>query len=157
MDAGIIDAAVTALLRTPGAVVGTAAAPLRSMTEFRDPNVVKVVTGVDGRALYFSRAPIPLNRDRPEEPGEFGALRHVGVYAYRVGFLRAYVSMPATALERTESLEQLRVLEHGHVIGVARVATAHGELLSLPYSVELNDIPVAVSYTHLTLPTNREV
>ncbi|MFO0083714.1 MAG: 3-deoxy-manno-octulosonate cytidylyltransferase [Phycisphaerales bacterium] len=125
MDAGIIDAAVTALLRTPGAVVGTAAAPLRSMTEFRDPNVVKVVTGVDGRALYFSRAPIPLNRDRPEEPGEFGALRHVGVYAYRVGFLRAYVSMPATALERTESLEQLRVLEHGHVIGVARVATAH--------------------------------
>ncbi len=125
MDPGVIDSAVEALLGTPGAVVGTAAAPLMSMSEVRDPNVVKVVTGVDGRALYFSRAPIPLNRDRPDEPGLFGPLRHVGVYAYRRGFLRQYVAMQATPLERTESLEQLRVLENGYVIGVSRVAAAH--------------------------------
>lgn len=115
MAGSVIDAAVAALLQTPGAQVGTVAAPIASAAEFADRNIVKVVRGAAGQGLYFSRAAIPHDRDGQSL---VAPLRHIGVYAYRVGFLRHYVALAPTPLERTEQLEQLRVLESGHVIGV---------------------------------------
>jgi len=89
-----------------------------------DPNAVKVVRDAAGRALYFSRAPIPWQRDRFARdqvgallPGEF--LRHIGIYAYRAGFLDTFTRLPPGKLELLEGLEQLRVLEAGHAIAVA--------------------------------------
>ncbi len=107
--------------------VGTVAAPLLEC-EAADPNIVKVVRTLDGRALYFSRAKIPHVRDAGEgaqEGGGAGLLRHVGVYVYRVGFLRRYAALPPTPLEQAERLEQLRVLEHGYSIGVGLTERAH--------------------------------
>ncbi len=121
MAGSVIDAAVAALLQTPGAQVGTVAAPITSAAEFADRNIVKVVRGAGGQGLYFSRAPIPHDRDSQHLAPP---LRHIGVYAYRVGFLRKYVNLAPTPLERTEQLEQLRVLETGHTIGVHLTATA---------------------------------
>jgi 3-deoxy-manno-octulosonate cytidylyltransferase (CMP-KDO synthetase) len=125
LDPGAIDAAVGALLRT-GAPMATAAAPMAEGEEAADAAVVKVVRRLDGTALYFSRSVIPFDRD-----GRGGAaarpLRHVGVYAYRRSFLERYAAMAPTPLERVESLEQLRVLEHGHAIAVALCErAAHG-------------------------------
>lgn len=126
MPPGVLDAAAGAMLASNGrreCDVGTAAAPLADARELRDANVVKVVVALDGRALYFSRAPIPHDRDG-DATGP-APLRHIGVYAYRAGFLRRYARLPATPLERAEKLEQLRVLEHGHSIGVGVVPAAH--------------------------------
>lgn len=125
MPPEVIDAAVDALVRTPGAVVGTVCCGLGAGEDPSNPNIVKVVRRADGCALYFSRARVPVDRD-----GRGGAdsepLRHVGVYVYRVSFLKKYVAMPSTPLERAESLEQLRVLENGHLIAVARCDAARG-------------------------------
>lgn len=93
----------------------TAAHPLVEDQEFQSPHVVKVVCDQKGRALYFSRAPIPWPRLTPV-PG--GPLRHIGLYAYRVGFLRLFTSWQPCPLEQCEGLEQLRALEHGASIGV---------------------------------------
>ena len=119
MDPAVIDAAV-ALSRSSGAEVATVASPLASHESFDNPNIVKVVLRADGMALYFSRAMIPF----PRQGGAAGtaeaapALKHVGLYVYRAGFLARYVTLAPTPLERTEMLEQLRVLEHGHRIAV---------------------------------------
>lgn len=99
--------------------MATLAESICSSTELENPNVVKVVTDVNGLALYFSRAAIPFNRDRAQTISEFPYLRHIGIYAYRAGFINQYISWPATALEQIESLEQLRVLYHGENIHVA--------------------------------------
>ena len=85
---------------------------------------MKLVRAGDGRALYFSRAPIPwardgFARDRGTLPADTVFLRHIGIYAYRAGFLRRFAGLPRTPLEQAESLEQLRALEHGHAIAVA--------------------------------------
>lgn len=116
IDPSIIDAAVALSLRT-GAPVSTIASPLDPSHSHSDPNIVKVVLRVDGHALYFSRAPIPF----PREGGDRSSpvLKHIGLYVYRVGFLQKYVTWAPTPLERTEMLEQLRILEHGHAIAVA--------------------------------------
>ncbi len=98
------------------ATLGVALAP----DDAGNPNVVKVVVGLDGRALYFSRAPIPYARDGIAPAG--GVLRHVGVYAYRRRFLLTLAALPQTPLERAESLEQLRALEHGYDIAVVRTS-----------------------------------
>ncbi|MFT3685102.1 MAG: 3-deoxy-manno-octulosonate cytidylyltransferase [Phycisphaerales bacterium] len=125
MPPEVIDAAATTLVNTPTAVVGTACCAFGPGEDPANPNIVKVVRGIDGRALYFSRSRIPFDRDA--RGGEDARpLRHVGVYAYRVGFLKTYVTLPSTPLERAESLEQLRVLEHGHTIAVARCDAASG-------------------------------
>lgn len=127
----VIDAAARALVQTQGASVGTVCTPLSPAAgeSVSNPNIVKVVRGASthgiARALYFSRAAIPVDRDNRAEPAA-EPMRHVGVYAYRVGFLKQYVAMPSTPLERAESLEQLRVLEHGHTIAVARCDEASG-------------------------------
>ena len=86
--------------------------------DFNDPNVVKVACDGGGRALYFSRAPIPWNRDAPATLTP-ASLRHIGIYAYRVGALRRLASLPASRLEQIEKLEQLRALENGMEIRVA--------------------------------------
>ncbi len=117
IDGGVIDAVVEALLADPGAAIATAAHPADPGAG-TDPNRVKVVVDRRGRALYFSRSPIPWAAAGSEGPP---LLQHVGVYAYRRPFLLEYVSLPPTPLERAEGLEQLRALEHGHAIAVAAV------------------------------------
>lgn len=124
IDPSIIDAAVGSLLST-GAEVATVASPVRSPDEAVNPNVVKVVLRTDFTALYFSRAPIPFDRAAGAGAAGPAALRHVGLYAYRVDFLTRYAALPQTPLEQLESLEQLRVLEHGHRIGVAIRESSH--------------------------------
>jgi 3-deoxy-manno-octulosonate cytidylyltransferase (CMP-KDO synthetase) len=99
----------------PGATIATLTAPLDHEAEFRDPNFVKVVTDKHGWALYFSRAPIPWPRDG----GMPIVRRHVGLYAYRAGGLKAISAAPPCALEETERLEQLRALWLGFRIIVA--------------------------------------
>jgi 3-deoxy-manno-octulosonate cytidylyltransferase (CMP-KDO synthetase) len=118
--------AAVELVRGGGWEVGTVATPIRSMDEWREAAVVKVVRGDDGRALYFSRAPVPHPRDA--EPGfATGAyLRHVGIYAYTRDALLRWVSLPESELERIEKLEQLRALAAGLRIGVAVGERAEG-------------------------------
>ncbi|CAN5154319.1 3-deoxy-manno-octulosonate cytidylyltransferase [soil metagenome] len=98
--------------------IATAAHAIDSLADFLNPNIVKVVLDDHGRALYFSRAPIPWPRDANGRPGAVEALRHVGLYAYRAGFLRRYPTLPVPAAERLESLEQLRALAAGDRISV---------------------------------------
>lgn len=123
LDPSVIDTAVSALINTPGASVGTVASVITDAEDLQNRNIVKVVRRLDGAALYFSRSPIPCDRD-DQRLTEVRGLRHVGVYAYRHSFLSRYVNMPATPLERAEQLEQLRVLEHGHTIGVLVCSSA---------------------------------
>ncbi|MCZ6889200.1 MAG: 3-deoxy-manno-octulosonate cytidylyltransferase [Gammaproteobacteria bacterium] len=103
--------------------VATLSEPLRDAASVFDPNIVKVVCNTGGRALYFSRAPIPFARGRFEQTPPralgHGWCRHIGIYAYRVGALRRFVTLPASRLEQTEALEQLRLLENGIDIVVA--------------------------------------
>lgn len=105
------------------APMATLATEIVHAHEVFDPNVVKLVRTINGRALYFSRAPMPWARDafakdRETLPIELPFLRHIGIYAYRAGFLKRYASLSRTPLEQAESLEQLRVLEHGYPIAV---------------------------------------
>jgi 3-deoxy-manno-octulosonate cytidylyltransferase (CMP-KDO synthetase) len=120
----LIREVAAALAAHPEASIATAAHPIHAASEFFDPNVVKVVLDRAGFAQYFSRAPIPFARDafarsREELPANFPALRHIGIYAYRVRFLREYATLEPTSGERFEALEQLRALAHGHRIAVA--------------------------------------
>ncbi|GAB3733800.1 3-deoxy-manno-octulosonate cytidylyltransferase [Luteimonas pelagia] len=117
--------AVASTLAGSGASMATLATPVEDAAMLFDPNTVKVVRDDAGFALYFSRAPIPWHRDGfATEPtrlpsGDAGAwLRHIGIYAYRAGFLRRFATMPPGRLERIESLEQLRALEAGVRIAV---------------------------------------
>lgn len=124
IDPRLIREVAARLAARPEASIATAAAPIESAATFFDPNVVKVVTDATGFAQYFSRAPIPFARDsfaksRDALPPGFPALRHIGIYAYRVRFLREYASLQPTAAERFEALEQLRALGHGYRIAVA--------------------------------------
>lgn len=132
IDPALIREAARQLVLHDDAVMATLAHPIHDHADFINPNVVKVVPDEAGYALYFSRAPIPWPRDafsaRQPMPHEFGALRHIGLYAYRAGFLRIYASLGRSPLERHEMLEQLRVLWHGYRIslGVTPIAPAPG-------------------------------
>lgn len=124
IDPLLIRAVAKELALRPKASIATAVHPITSARVFFDPNVVKVVHDTDGYATYFSRAPIPYARDafaatKGKLPADFPALRHIGIYAYRVGFLRKYSALSQTPAERFEALEQLRALGHGHRIAVA--------------------------------------
>jgi 3-deoxy-manno-octulosonate cytidylyltransferase (CMP-KDO synthetase) len=115
--------AVAQALLDDDAPMATLATPVLDAEELFDSNVVKLVRTATGRALYFSRAPLPWARDAFAEnrhtlPPQTPFLRHIGIYAYRAGFLARYAKLAQTPLERTESLEQLRVLEYGHAIAV---------------------------------------
>jgi 3-deoxy-manno-octulosonate cytidylyltransferase (CMP-KDO synthetase) len=126
----LVEQAADLLQRDTVAGIATLAAPVGSLEEFLDPNVVKVVTAHDGAALYFSRAPIPWSRDGASgglasQRVFAGAMRHVGIYAYRVGALKQITRLPQSGLEGREKLEQLRALESGIRIVV-------GSCLELP-------------------------
>ena len=115
--------AVAAALADGDAPMATLATRIDDIAELWDPNVVKVVRDASGRALYFSRSPLPWPRDafavrRDALPPGVPFLRHIGIYAYRAGFLRRFAALPRTPLERIESLEQLRALENGFAIAV---------------------------------------
>ncbi len=133
---------VAALLaRQPDCAIATAAHPLHDAAEFFSPNVVKVVVDRTSRALLFSRAPIPWARDafaadRSALPVGLPALRHVGLYAYRGAFLRAYPKLARDPLEAFESLEQLRALTHGYRIAVLMLAAALPPGVDTPEDLE---------------------
>ena len=115
--------AVATLLRDTGAAISTLAAAIEDAAQLFDPNVVKLVRADNGDALYFSRAPIPWQRDefardRTVLPANGLWFRHIGIYGYRTGTLKQFAAMPRGRLEQTESLEQLRALEAGLRIAV---------------------------------------
>jgi 3-deoxy-manno-octulosonate cytidylyltransferase (CMP-KDO synthetase) len=129
IDPAVIRACAQALSDDATCAIATAAHRIDSAEEFFNANVVKVVCSANKRALYFSRAPIPWARDafatnRNALPADFHALRHVGLYAYRVSFLRDYATLKPTPAELAESLEQLRALEHGYGITVLELTEA---------------------------------
>jgi 3-deoxy-manno-octulosonate cytidylyltransferase (CMP-KDO synthetase) len=137
----LIDAVAVALEKDPGAAIATASHAIHMASDAFNPNVVKVVTAQNGRALYFSRAPIPWHRDgfamnREELPADFNLQRHIGIYAYRVGFLRRYGSLLPSPLERWESLEQLRALWHGDAITVVEIDGAPPAGVDTPEDLE---------------------
>jgi 3-deoxy-manno-octulosonate cytidylyltransferase (CMP-KDO synthetase) len=136
IDPALINACAEQLDQRPDCMVSTAAHPLEDASHFGNPNVVKVVTDAAGRALYFSRAPIPWWRDAPtsgQPASGLGApLRHIGIYGYRAGFLRRFPQLPPSPLEQVESLEQLRVLWHGERIAVHVTQQAPGAGVDTP-------------------------
>jgi 3-deoxy-manno-octulosonate cytidylyltransferase (CMP-KDO synthetase) len=121
IDPALIDACAHLLMQQTDCVMCTAAHPLHDPIDLCNPHVVKVVLDAQQRALYFSRAPIPWWRDAAA-PGQISPLaaplRHIGLYGYRAGFLKQFPHLTASPLETIESLEQLRVLWHGHRIAV---------------------------------------
>jgi len=118
IDPKLIDEVALTLARSQQAVMATACHPIHDEPTLLNPNVVKVVMDAQGHALYFSRSPIPYPRDAQFKQS-IQAHRHIGIYAYRVGFLKHYADLTASAPEKIESLEQLRVLHHGYKIAVA--------------------------------------
>lgn len=130
-----------ALAGHPDADMSTACHAIHSSRELFDPNCVKVVLDQAGDAMYFSRAPIPwardaFARDRDSVPAGLPVYRHIGIYAYRCGFLRRYPQLPAPAIEKFEALEQLRALWHGHRISVAITEQAPEAGVDTPADLE---------------------
>jgi 3-deoxy-manno-octulosonate cytidylyltransferase (CMP-KDO synthetase) len=138
MPMALIDQ-VAALIASTDTPIATLAWPLESPEEMRNPSVAKVVLDAEGDALYFSRAPIPWNRDEP--PTRDGvavaqALRHIGLYAYRAGALRELTSAPPCELEEIEKLEQLRALYLGLRIRVGIARSLPGQEVNTPEDLE---------------------
>ena len=131
IDPQLINAVARLLQADSSAAIATCASRIRDIGTLFNPNAVKVVCNAAGHALYFSRAPLPWARDAfaqsPDTlPADLNALHHIGLYAYRAGFLRQFGRLPQGPLERWESLEQLRALENGHTIAV-HVCDTHPE------------------------------
>jgi len=134
------------LARRTAASIATACHAIADPAEAFNPNVVKVVVDHAGNALYFSRAPIPFARDAWSAhlggsapailPEGLPCYRHIGIYAYRAGFLRAYAKLAPAPIEQFEALEQLRALWHGHRIAVAVVAAAPPPGVDTPADLE---------------------
>ncbi|MBF0358376.1 MAG: 3-deoxy-manno-octulosonate cytidylyltransferase [Magnetococcales bacterium] len=130
LDPNSINQGVAPLLADETISMGTLAHPMHNPADMDNPNVVKVVTDQQGFALYFSRSPIPFNRNRPDSSTDQagvittppGTLRHIGLYVYRADFLQKFAAMAPTPLEQLENLEQLRALEHGYKIRVVSIA-----------------------------------
>jgi 3-deoxy-manno-octulosonate cytidylyltransferase (CMP-KDO synthetase) len=125
----VIDATAAHLAQRSDAAMATLVHPIHEVGDALNPNIVKCVIDERGNALYFSRAPIPYARDAwktvPSRlPADLPIFRHIGMYAYRARFLRAFPSLVVPAIERFESLEQLRALAHGFQIAVMRVNEA---------------------------------
>ena len=134
----MIDECAALLAARPDCVMSTVAHAITDAQEFLNANVVKVVLDAKGRALYFSRAPIPCWRDgqAAANPGEPLPLRHVGLYAYRAGFLRRFSQLAVAPLEQIEALEQLRVLWHGERIAVHVSSQRPGPGVDTPADLE---------------------
>lgn len=124
----LISAVAQHLHDHPECAIATACHPIHDEASMRNPNIVKAVLDKHGNALYFSRAPIPWPRDAYAKdqplPADVNVLRHIGIYAYRAGFLRAYGRLAPAPIEQVESLEQLRALYHGYKIGVTKTDQA---------------------------------
>ena len=116
----------------PQAAIATLKTPINDADDFQDPNVVKVVSDLHERALYFSRAPIPWPRDAERISSRAQAWRHIGLYAYRVGPLKQLANLAPSALEMTERLEQLRALENGLLIMIATAREVPGPGVDTP-------------------------
>ena len=140
IDPALVQAVAQLLHATPQASMATAAHRIERVEDFLNPNVVKVVTDRAGLALYFSRAPIAWWRDGFAQGvsalSEPAPLRHIGIYAYRSGFLRQFPTLQAAPIEHIEALEQLRVLWHGHRIAVHLSASAPGPGVDTPQDLE---------------------
>ena len=127
IDPALIDELVAKLMDSD-VEMATAVTPIKAAADFAAKTVVKVVLDREDRALYFSRAPIPCDRDNPPQSSTFDLrpstlyVRHLGIYAYRGEFLRRYIAEPPCALEKTEKLEQLRALWMGAKIAVVKTA-----------------------------------
>jgi 3-deoxy-manno-octulosonate cytidylyltransferase (CMP-KDO synthetase) len=135
IEPALIARCAQALAERTDCAVATAAHPLHGAEDFANPNVVKVVLDASGRALYFSRAPIPWWRDAPQRgqpPADPQPLRHIGLYAYRAAFLCRFPQLEPAPLERAEALEQLRVLWHGERIAVRVTPHAPGAGVDTP-------------------------
>ncbi len=114
------------------ASMATLTTPLTQQREVEDPNIVKVVSDINGFALYFSRASIPFQRDKTEMFDLLLYQRHLGIYAYRVSFLKDYTNMPQSNFELIEKLEQLRALYHGHKIHTQQAIELPGPGIDTP-------------------------
>jgi 3-deoxy-manno-octulosonate cytidylyltransferase (CMP-KDO synthetase) len=145
IDPSLILDVATLLQNSPTASMSTAAHVIDSLEEFRNPNVVKVVTDANNLAMYFSRAPIGWWRDgsiasgsanAPQLPISPKPLRHIGIYAYRVGFLKQFPTLPQADIEVCEALEQLRAMWHGHRIAVHVTEHAPGPGVDTPEDLE---------------------
>ena len=146
MEPTLIDQVALLLINRPDASMSTAAHAISQLADFCNPNVVKVVTDARQMALYFSRAPIPWWRDGQSASGPGGSqftelpspspLRHVGIYAYRAGFLAQFPQLPPAPIEQLESLEQLRALWHGHRIAVHTTDHAPGPGVDTPEDLQ---------------------
>ena len=137
IEPSLIQAVADLLSKEPLAQMGTAAHAIKSVADFVNPNVVKVVTDARGLAMTFSRAPLPWWRDGFAEgitqlPTQAAPLRHIGIYSYRAGFLRAFPTLSPAPLEQCEALEQLRALWHGHRIAVHVAPHAPGPGVDTP-------------------------
>ncbi|MCY7371296.1 MAG: 3-deoxy-manno-octulosonate cytidylyltransferase [Polaromonas sp.] len=142
IDPALIDSVAAVLVQREDCAMSTAAHVIESLEDFLNPNVVKVVTDARSTALYFSRASIPADRSGAGNAwwqaagGIAPPLRHVGLYAYRAGFLRQFPKLPPAPLEQLESLEQLRALWHGFRIAVHITAEAPGPGVDTPADLE---------------------
>lgn len=141
LDPSLIDDCAALLAQHPGCVMSTAAHAIDQQDELDNPNVVKVVLDAAGRALYFSRAPIPWWRDARAAGGPSAVpspapLRHIGLYAYQAGFLRRFPQLALSPLEQIEALEQLRVLWHGERIVVHVSESRPGPGVDTPEDLE---------------------
>lgn len=136
IDPSLVGAVAQLLSQRPEASMSTAAHAIDNCVDFTNPNVVKVVLDARGLALYFSRSPIPHWRDQPGHLPSPAPLRHIGIYGYRVGFLRQFPSLPQAPIEITEALEQLRAMWHGHRIAVHVAAHAPGPGVDTPEDLE---------------------
>ena len=133
IDPALIDTVAATLEREREASVATACHPIHDAAAFANPNVVKVVRDARGFALYFSRAAVPF----PRQGGLPECYRHVGIYAYRAGFLGRYAALTPSPLEQIEQLEQLRVLWHGYRIAVALIAGNVAPGVDTPQDLEV--------------------
>ncbi len=141
IDPAIVAAVAEVLAADPDAAIATAAHAIHDPAEVFNPNVVKVVCDAAGHAQYFSRAPIPWARDawaggERTLPEGLPVLRHVGLYAYRVGFLRRYAGLAPSPLEHWEALEQLRAMWHGYRIRVLELEQAPAAGVDTPQDLE---------------------
>lgn len=137
IDPALIEEVALTLAHSREAVMATACHAIDDEASMLNPNVVKLVLDADGHALYFSRSPIPYPREQADK-ANIKAQRHIGIYAYRVGFLKKYSTLPVTALENIERLEQLRVLYHGYKIAVS--VTDNAPAKGVDTQADLDDV-----------------
>lgn len=140
IDPALIREVADSLAAHPEAAMATACHPIHDKASIFNPNIVKVVADKHGYALYFSRAPIPYARDAyaagGDAPAGLDVQRHIGIYAYRAGFLKTYSQLAPASIETFESLEQLRVLWHGYRISVAVTEHAPAAGVDTPEDLE---------------------